>query len=103
MTRAGEPLRTLRASSAQDILGPDLTGVNGTWTGRAGAAVPDQEAEERFEQFCADADLKTPARAAEELRRYRVPDVIVDELVERYERHVGAVRDVAAPHYMQSG
>src|SRR5579859_4426107 len=71
--------------------------------GRAGAAVPDQEAEERFEQFCADADLKTPARAAEELRRYRVPDAIVDELVERYEQHVGAVRDVAAPHYMQSG
>jgi hypothetical protein len=59
--------------------------------------------DEQFEQFCNDADLKTPTRAAAELRRYRVPDEIVDELVERYERYVGAVRDVRSPNYMQSG
>jgi len=59
--------------------------------------------DERFEQFCADADAKTPVRAAAELRRYGVPDTIVDELVERYEQHVGVVREVKAPHYMQSG
>src|SRR5215211_2273821 len=60
-------------------------------------------ADERFEQFCSDADLKTPARAAAELRRYGVPDAIVDELVEKYEQHVGVVKEVKAPHYMQSG
>lgn len=60
-------------------------------------------ADERYEQFCSDADLKTPARAAAELRRYGVPDSIVDELVEKYEKHVGIVREVRAPHYMQSG
>ena len=57
----------------------------------------------RFEQFCNDADVKTPARAAVELRRYGVPDAIVDELVERYEHHVGVVREVRSPRYMQSG
>jgi hypothetical protein len=59
--------------------------------------------DERFEQFCNDADMKTPARAAAELRRYGVPDEIVDELVERYERHVGVVKEVRSPSYMQSG
>jgi hypothetical protein len=59
--------------------------------------------DERFEQFCQDADAKTPARAAAELRRYGVPDPIVDELVERYEQYVGIVKDVRTPHYMESG
>jgi hypothetical protein len=59
--------------------------------------------DERYEQFCNDADVKTPARAAAELRRYGVPDEIVDELVERYERHVGVVKEVRSPSYMQSG
>jgi hypothetical protein len=63
----------------------------------------DAHAQQRFEQFCSDADLKTPTRAAADLRRYGVPDTIVDELVERYEQHVGVVREVKAPHYMQSG
>jgi hypothetical protein len=70
---------------------------------RGGSAVADQLADERFEQFCSDADVKTPARAAAELRRYGLSDAIVDELVDRYERHVGVVREVVAPHYMQSG
>ena len=47
-----------------------------------------------FELFCNDADAKTPARAAAELRRYGVPDEIVDKLVDEYERHVGVVREV---------
>jgi hypothetical protein len=59
--------------------------------------------DERFEQFCNDADTKTPARAAAELRRYGVPDEIVNALVERYEQYVGAVREVQSPRYMQSG
>jgi hypothetical protein len=59
--------------------------------------------DERFEQFCNDADTKTPARAATELRRYGVPDEVVDELVERYERHVGLVREVHSTRYMQRG
>jgi hypothetical protein len=59
--------------------------------------------DERFEIFCSDADSKTPARAANDLRRLGVPEALVDELVERYEHHVGIVRDVGAPHYMQSG
>lgn len=61
------------------------------------------EFDERFEQFCNDADAKTPARAAAELRRYGVPDKTVDELVERYEQHVGVVKEVRAPSYMQNG
>jgi hypothetical protein len=57
----------------------------------------------RFEEFCADADTKTPVRAAEALRRYGLDDAIVEELVERYEHYVGIVREIEAPHYMQSG
>jgi hypothetical protein len=59
--------------------------------------------DERFKQFCDDADAKTPARAATELRRYGVPDKIVDELVERYEHYVGVVTKRSSPNYMQSG
>jgi hypothetical protein len=59
--------------------------------------------DERFEQFLRDADLKTPTRAAAELRRYGLADDIVDALVERYERHVGIVKEVQGPSYMQSG
>lgn len=61
------------------------------------------ELDELFEQFCNDADLKTPTRAAADLRRYRVPDDIVDALVERYEQHVGVVKEIRSPSYMQSG
>jgi hypothetical protein len=63
----------------------------------------DGVADERFELFCSDADAKTPARAAADLRKFGVPDSIVDQLVEKYETHVGIVREVRAPHYMQSG
>jgi hypothetical protein len=59
--------------------------------------------DERFELFCSDADVKTPAVAAADLRRYGLDESIVNDLVERYEQHVGVVREVNAPHYMQSG
>jgi hypothetical protein len=67
------------------------------------AAEIDGVEEERFELFCKDADAKTPARAAADLRKFGVPDTIVDQLVEKYETHVGIVKEVRAPHYMQSG
>jgi hypothetical protein len=70
---------------------------------REGADAGVSENDEVFEQFCNDADAKTPARAAAELRRYGVPDAIVDELVERYEHYVGVVREVKSPRYMESG
>jgi hypothetical protein len=57
----------------------------------------------QFEQFCAEADLKTPAVAAADLRRVGLHDDVVDALVERYEHHVGIVREIKAPHYMQNG
>jgi hypothetical protein len=59
--------------------------------------------DERFELFLNDADAKGPARAAAELRRYQVPDEIVEELVERYEQHVGVVKELPSPNYMQGG
>lgn len=65
--------------------------------------MPADQDDRRFDLFCADADLKTPSRAAQDLRHFGVPDEIVDDLVERYEHHVGVIREVAAPHYMQSG
>jgi hypothetical protein len=68
-----------------------------------GRVTTTEQLDELFEQFCNDADLKTPARAAADLRRYRVPDDIVDALVERYEQHVGVVKEIRSPSYMQSG
>src|SRR5688500_14175462 len=58
---------------------------------------------EQFAIFCTDADNKTPARAAADLRKFGVADDVVDALVEKYERHVGLIREVDVPHYMQSG
>jgi hypothetical protein len=59
--------------------------------------------EEQFTLFCQDADLKTPAVAAEALRRYHVPQEIVDALIERYEAHVGEVMELESPAYMRDG
>jgi hypothetical protein len=56
--------------------------------------------DEQFEEFCRDADAKTPARAAAALRQYNVPDEIVDALVERYEHHVGVIKELTSPSYM---
>jgi hypothetical protein len=59
--------------------------------------------DDQFEKFCKDADLKTPQVAAEDLRAYHVPEAIVEALVERYEEHVGRVRELEVPRYMQDG
>jgi hypothetical protein len=59
--------------------------------------------DEQFELFCEDADLKTPTVAAAALRRYNVPQAIVDALVERYENHVGEVMEYESPSYMRDG
>ncbi len=59
--------------------------------------------DEQFERFCSDADLKTPAAAAADLRAYHVPDEIVEALVERYEQYVGVIKELDEPHYMQEG
>ena len=58
--------------------------------------------DQAFDQFCRDADLKTPVRAASDLRRVGLPDDVVDQLVERYERHVTSVGYGDDQHYMAS-
>jgi hypothetical protein len=58
--------------------------------------------DEQFDIFCTDADLKTPERAARDLRRMGFPEGVVDQLVERYETHVGVIRSLDSPHYMAS-
>ncbi len=60
-----------------------------------GALVDD----EQFNIFCNDADLKTPQVAARDLRRMRVPEGIVDALVERYEAYVGQIMTLDVPAY----
>jgi hypothetical protein len=68
-----------------------------------GRSVADSIDDQQFEQFCFDADKKTPSRAADELRRYRVPDEIVDALVARYEDYVGRIQEIGEPHFMDGG
>ena len=58
--------------------------------------------DEQFEIFCNDADLKTPERAARDLRRMGLQEAAVDTLVERYEKHVGVIRHLDSPRYMAS-
>jgi hypothetical protein len=59
--------------------------------------------DEQFEIFCQDADAKTPAVAAEHLRRMKVPQAVVDGLVARYEADVGKIMTLDSPAYMRSG
>jgi hypothetical protein len=59
--------------------------------------------EQRFELFCSEADKKTPAKAAQDLRVLGLAPEILDVLVARYEEHVGQIREIGEPSYMQSG
>lgn len=77
-------------------------------TPRTASAFPEDDDErvvddEQFAQFCDDADRYTPSQAAARLRSYRVPDDVVDALVERYEQHVSKIREVGHPPVIQEG
>lgn len=64
---------------------------------------PMDEFDEQYEVFCDLADTQGSTRAAGSLRRLRIPEETVERLVDRFERHKGAVRGMAPAHVRSGG